>query len=426
MNANTNSPSSPGDGCATPAPHAAMRVEDARAAIFSALKPVIGWERVAVRNALDRVLADDVIAPYDVPAHDNSAMDGYAIRAVDLAATGDTALAVVGTAFAGRAFSGEVGAGQAVRIMTGAVLPSGADTVVIQEVVRVDGTTIFVPPGQRLAQHIRRAGEDLACGKPALPAGKWLAPADIGLLASLGLAEVKVRRRLRVAFFSTGDELASLGQPLAPGEVYDSNRYTLWASLSRMGAEIIDLGVVRDDPEALESALKAAASQADVVLTTGGVSVGEADFIREMMARLGQVDFWKIDIKPGRPMAFGRVEGAVLFGLPGNPVAVMVNFHQFVVDALRIMMGQHPLPPRPVFRVNSASAIKKSPGRREFPRGVLFSDGGVWKVRLAGSQGSGVLRSMSEANCYYVLAESQGSVAVGDPVEVEVFDGVAP
>jgi molybdopterin molybdotransferase len=416
-------------GCANPAPHSAMTVGEARAAILAALAPVEGYENIAIRSALDRVLAADVIAPYDVPAHDNSAMDGYALRFADLAGAGETTLTVVGTAFAGRSFSGEVGAGQAVRIMTGAVLPSGADTVVIQEVVRVEDNKVVVPAGQRLAQNTRRAGEDLAYGKPALLAGKWLSPADIGLLASLGLAEVKVRRRLRVAFFSTGDELASLGTPLAPGEVYDSNRYTLWASLTRLGAEVIDMGVVRDDPEALEAALRLAAEQADVILTTGGVSVGEADFIREMMSRLGQVNFWRIDIKPGRPMAFGRIGTergqAMLFGLPGNPVAVMVNYHQFVVDALRHLMGQNPLPPRPAFKVRAASAIKKSPGRREFPRGVVFEEAGEWRVRLAGSQGSGVLRSMSEANCYIVLTEAQGSVAVGDEVAVEMFEGIA-
>lgn len=410
-------------GCAAPAPHSSMTVEAARATILQHVKAVDGWERLAIRSALDRVLAEDVIAPYDVPAHDNSAMDGYAVRFADLAAAGETVLDVVGTAFAGRAFSGEVGAGQAVRIMTGAVIPVGADTIVIQEVARVDGTQVRVPAGQFAAQHVRRAGEDLKFGSPALRAGQRLAPADIGLLASLGLADVKVRRRLRVAFFSTGDELASLGRPLAPGEVYDSNRYTLWASLARLGVEIIDMGVVRDDPAALETALKTAADQADVILTTGGVSVGEADFIREMMARLGQVGFWKINIKPGRPMAFGQVGSATLFGLPGNPVAVMVTFHQLVSDALLTMMGVAPLPPRPTFSVPAASAIKKNPGRREFPRGILFHQDGAWRVRLAGSQGSGVLRSMSEANCYIVLGENQGNVAVGDAVEVQMFEG---
>jgi molybdopterin molybdotransferase len=408
-----------------------LSVAEAQQAILDAMTPTAGWERVAIRSGLGRVLAEDVIAPYDVPAHDNSAMDGYALRLDDLAADRPTTLNVVGTAFAGRAFSGLVGPGQAVRVMTGAVLPQGADCVVPQEDVQAaraaseeTAATVTIPAGQQRNQHIRRAGEDLARGKPALTAGKWLGPAEIGLLASLGFAEVPVRCRLRVAFFSTGDEIASIGQTLSPGEIYDSNRYTLWSGLTRLGVDVLDLGVVRDEPAALEAALRTAASQADVIITTGGVSVGEADFIKTLMARLGQVNFWKINLKPGRPMAFGKVGDAFLFGLPGNPVATMVAFHQFVADALRKLMGVSPLPPRPTFRAPCLSAIKKTPGRREFPRGVLLQDGGEWRVKLAGSQGSGVLRSMSEANCYIVLPETQGSVAVGDLVEVQMFEGI--
>jgi molybdopterin molybdotransferase len=383
------------------------------------------YERVALRSALDRVLAEDVIAPYNVPAHDNSAMDGYALRHEDLSADGDTVLAVVGTAMAGKAFSGLIGPAQAVRIMTGAVLPEGATSIVPQEdTAGASDQQVTIPAGQRLDQHIRRAGEDLARGKPALAAGKQLGPAEIGLLASLGIAEVSVVRRVRVAFFSTGDELASIGRALAPGEVYDSNRYTLWASLTRLGVEVLDMGVVRDEPASLEAALRMAAEQADAIITTGGVSVGEADFIKDIMARLGQVDFWRINIKPGRPMAFGKVGKALLFGLPGNPVAVMVNFHQFVVDALQKLGGRSPLPIRPNLPVICADTIKKSPGRREFPRGILFDDAGTWRVRLAGSQGSGVLRSMSEANCYIVLPEDRASVAVGETVDVQLFEGI--
>jgi molybdopterin molybdotransferase len=271
---------------------------------------------------------------------------------------------------------------------------------------------------------VRLAGEDLARGKPALAAGKRLGPAEIGLLASLGIGEVTVRRRLRVAFFSTGDEVASINRPLRPGEVYDSNRYTLYGLLTRLGVDLLDMGVVRDDPAALEQALSEASTQADVILTSGGVSVGDADYIRELTARLGDVKFWKLDIKPGRPMAFGRVGNAWLFGLPGNPVAVMVTFHQIVVDALLKLMGCDPLPERPLFKVPSVSAIAKSPARREFPRGVLFLDEGAWKVRLAGNQGSGILSSMSNANCFIVLPENGDSVAVGDLVDVQPFDGL--
>jgi molybdopterin molybdotransferase len=401
-----------------------LTVGEARRTLLDTLSPITGWEAVPIRRALERILYRDIVAPFDVPAHTNSAMDGYAVRIGDLAAAADTRLSVVGTALAGNPFSGLVGAGQAVRIMTGAVLPHGADTVVVQECVRVDGDVVAVPPGQEAGQNVRLAGEDLARGKPALAAGKRLGPAEIGLLASLGIGEVTVRRRLRVAFFSTGDEVASINRPLGPGEVYDSNRYTLYGLLTRLGVDLLDMGVVRDDPAALEQALSEASTQADVILTSGGVSVGDADYIRELTSRLGDVKFWKLDIKPGRPMAFGRIGNAWLFGLPGNPVAVMVTFHQIVVDALLKLMGCDPLPERPLFKVPSVSAIAKSPARREFPRGVLFLDDGIWKVRLAGNQGSGILSSMSNANCFIVLPETSDSVAVGDLVDVQPFDGL--
>jgi molybdopterin molybdotransferase len=401
----------------------ALSVAQAREILLSAVFPVAGWESVPLRSALGRVLMRDVVAPFAVPAHDNSAMDGYAVRAGDLAG-GEARLAVVGTAYAGGAFSGIVGPGQAVRVMTGAVLPRGADSVVVQEAARLEGDAVILPAVQRVGQHVRRAGEDLAAGKPALLAGKRIGPAELGLMASLGYAEVAVRRRPRIAFFSTGDELASIGRPLAPGEVYDSNRYTLFGVLTRLGVEILDMGVVRDDPAALEQAFAEAAAQADAILTTGGVSVGEADYVKDIMARLGEVRFWKIDIKPGRPMAFGRLGKAWLFGLPGNPVAVLVSFYQIVLDALVKLQGVDPLPPRPSFLVPCVDSIRKITGRREFPRGVLFRADGEWRVRLSGNQGSGVLRSMVEANCFIVLPEGGGHVAAGDPVEVQPFDGM--
>jgi molybdopterin molybdotransferase len=355
-------------------------------------------------------------------------MDGYAVRFADLDVTGETALSLVGTAFAGRTFAGSLGPEQCVRIMTGGVIPQGADTVVIQEVARAEGERIVVPPKQRQGQHVRRAGEDLRAGAPAIHAGKLLQPAELGLLASLGVAEVSVKRRLRVAFFSTGDELCSLGTPLKEGEVYDSNRYTLYGMLARLGCEVIDLGVVRDEPAALEAAFHRAAVQADAILTSGGVSVGEADFIRGMMEKLGEVAFWKIAMRPGRPMAFGRIgegrEGAFLFGLPGNPVAVMVTFYQFVREALLKMMGVSPIEPLPQFRVPCVTALKKRPGRSEFQRGMLFSDNGEWKVRATGSQGSGILSSMSEANCFIVIEPERGNVEPGDSVNVQFFDGL--
>jgi molybdopterin molybdotransferase len=401
-----------------------LNAERARQLILDLIEPVQDRERLPVRAALGRVLAEDVISTMNVPGHDNSAMDGYALRFADLAAEGETVLQLAGTAFAGRAFAGQLGAGECVRIMTGGVIPEGADTVVIQEVARAEAERVTIPPKQRQGQHLRRAGEDLRAGAPALRAGKLLRPAELGLIASLGIGEVVVRRRPRVAFFSTGDELASVGMPLKEGEVYDSNRYTLHGMLVRLGCEIIDLGVVRDDPAALEAAFREAAARADAILTSGGVSVGEADFIRGLMAKLGEVAFWKIAMRPGRPMAFGRIGNSWLFGLPGNPVAVMVTFYAFVRDALLKLSGIDPVEPLPRFRVSCVTPLRKRPGRSEFQRGILFRDDGEWKVRLTGAQGSGVLRSMSEANCIIVVEHDRGNVEAGEAVWVQPFEGL--
>jgi molybdopterin molybdotransferase len=303
-------------------------------------------------------------------------------------------------------------------------MPEGADTVVIQEVVKTEGDRITIPPGQKKAQNVRYAGEDLARGKAVLRPGQLLRPAELGLIASLGIGEVKVRRKLRVAFFATGDELASIGAPLKEGEVYDSNRYTLHAMLSRLGVELIDMGVVRDAPDALEKAFRQASQRADAVITTGGVSVGEADFVRQLMDRLGEVLFWKIAMRPGRPMAFGKIGEAFLFGLPGNPVAVMVTFYQFVRDALLFMSGREAAP-LPLLQVPCAQNLRKVPGRTEYQRGILFQERGEWKVRTTGQQGSGVLRSMAEANCFIVLEHDRGGVKAGELVSVQPFEGLA-
>jgi len=280
-----------------------------------------------------------------------------------------------------------------------------------------------VPPGQKRAQNVRYAGEDLKTGVPVLPPGKALRPAELGLIASLGIGEVRVKRKLRVAMFATGYELASIGEKLKEGEVYDSNRYTLHGMLSRLGVEIHDLGVVRDDPDGLEAAFKKA-SFADAIITTGGVSVGEADFVKQLMARLGEVLFWKIAMRPGRPMAFGKINNAFLFGLPGNPVAVMVTFYQFVRDALLHLSGAAGCD-LPMSQALAAEKLRKVPGRTEYQRGVVFLEGGQWKVRTTGQQGSGVLRSMSEANCFIVLEHERANVAAGEPVQVQLFEGLA-
>ncbi|HZV55207.1 MAG TPA: gephyrin-like molybdotransferase Glp [Rhodocyclaceae bacterium] len=406
-----------------------LSVDRARQIILEMLQAITGHERLFVRQALGRVLAADVISPVDVPAHDNSAMDGWAVRHGDLAADAETRLRNIGTAFAGRAFDGKVSHGETVRIMTGAVLPAGVDCVVIQEVVRVEGDMVIVPPGQRLGQNLRRAGEDLRAGAPAIAAGKLLRPAELGITASLGIAEVSVRRRVRVALFSTGDELCSIGTPLFPGAVYDSNRYTLWGMLTRLGCEVIDMGVVKDEPAALEAAFREATSCADAIITSGGVSVGEADFIKQLMAQLGEVAFWKIAMKPGRPMAFGKIgkgkESAWLFGLPGNPVAVMVTFYQFVRPAILKLMGVDPVPEFPSFPARCVEPMKKGKGRTEFQRGILFQDKGEWCVRPTGHQGSGVLSSMSKADCFIVLEPDRDKVSAGDTVMVQLMTGLA-
>jgi molybdopterin molybdotransferase len=402
-----------------------MPVAKAREVIARFLAPVSTTERVAVRASLGRVLAEDIVSPLDVPAHDNSAMDGYAVRLSDLKADGETTLKVTGNAFAGTPFAGALQPGECVRIMTGGVVPAGADTIVMQEHVKTAGERVTIGAGHKKGQNLRRAGEDLATGQVALKHGTELRPAEIGLIASLGVGEVTVYRRVRVAFFSTGDELVSIGTVPKEGQIYDSNRYTIHGMLTRLGCEVIDMGVVRDDPRLLEQAFTQAAAAADVVITSGGVSVGEADFVKDLLNKLGEVVFWKISMKPGRPLAYGKVSGAHFFGLPGNPVSVMVTFYQFVRDALLALSGRDPVPPLPTFKVPCVSNLKKAPGRTEFQRGVLEHDAhGTWSVRVTGEQGSGILRSMSEANCFIILPTEQGNVSAGTPVEVQVMDGV--
>jgi molybdopterin molybdotransferase len=387
--------------------------------------PVAETESVAVFDALDRVLAHDLVSPLSVPPHDNSAMDGYAFDGAQLA-RGALQLQVVGTALAGKAWQGAVAAGQCVKIMTGAIMPAGLDTVVPQEFTKPlpDGA-IEIPAGLLQPGDNRRCkGEDLMQGQPALAAGERLSPAACGLIASLGVPEVEVFRRLKVAYFSTGDEILSLGESPREGAVYDSNRYTVHGLLKRLGCEVIDLGVVRDEPRLLEVAFREAARRADAIITSGGVSVGEADYTKAMMKQLGDVAFWKIAMRPGRPMAVGRIGDAVLFGLPGNPVAVMVTFLAFVRPALLRMMGARVTQPV-LLKARSAEAMRKKPGRTEYQRGTVTRtpEGGL-AVRTTGSQGSGVLSSMVHANGLIVLHHAQGNVAAGDEVDVMMFEGV--
>lgn len=387
--------------------------------------PVRETESVDVLAALDRVLAADLVSPIDVPPHDNSAMDGFAFDGTALRDGQPLRLQVAGTALAGKAWQGDLRAGQCVKIMTGAVMPAGLDTVVPQEFTRPAGEgAIEIPAGVlRPGDNRRLRGEDLKAGYPALRAGERLGPAACGLVASVGVGEVDVFRRLRVAYFSTGDEILSLGEAPREGAVYDSNRYTVHGLLRRLGCEVIDLGVVRDQPQLLEAAFTRAAASADAIITSGGVSVGEADYTKAMMKKLGDVAFWKIAMRPGRPMAVGRIGDAILFGLPGNPVAVMVTFLAFVRPALLRMMGARDTAPV-LLKARSAEAMRKKPGRTEYQRGRVARQGdGSLEVRTTGNQGSGVLSSMVQANGLIVLPHAQGNIAPGDEVDVMMFDG---
>jgi molybdopterin molybdotransferase len=425
-------------GCMSDYDPNALPVAQAQNIIQQFIAPIHAVEKLAIRQALGRVLASDIVSAINVPAHDNSAMDGYAFRSADLLADSELKLQVIGTAFAGKAFDGIVQQGQCVRIMTGAVMPADCDTVIPQEYTQehtqertqhASERSITIPAGKiKPGDNRRLKGEDLAKGKTALQKGKILRPAELGLLASLGVAEVPVQRRLRVAFFSTGDELRSLGETLDEGCVYDSNRYTLYGMLQRLGCDIIDMGVIKDDPASLEAAFRSGCENADAVITSGGVSVGAADYTKQIMAQLGDVAFWTIGMRPGRPMAFGKIasngRSAYLFGLPGNPVAVMVTFYFFVRDALLHMMAAENKP-LPLVPATSTAAIKKRAGRTEYQRGILSVNGqGKLQVAITGSQGSGILRSMSEANCMVVLAHEQGNVAAGELVDVMLFEGL--
>ena len=408
----------------------ALSVHQVNAFLAELVQPVSTNESqdVYLFDALGRVLAQDVISPISVPAHNNSAMDGFAFDAAQLHIDQPLTLRVVGTALAGKAWQGKVNAGECLKIMTGAILPDGLDTVVPQEFCQIDSahdvTTVIIPPNTLKAGDNRRLrGEDLMQGQPALKAGQHLTPAALGLVASLGLPDVRVHRRLRVAYFSTGDEVMSLGDAPREGAVYDSNRYTVFGLLTRMGCEVIDMGVVRDDPALLEAAFAKAALEADAIITSGGVSVGEADFTKAMMKKLGDVAFWKIAMRPGRPMAVGRIGKSVLFGLPGNPVAVMVTFLAFVRPALLRMMGST-AQPAPLLRAKSLEPLRKKAGRTEYQRGFVSSaPDGTLQVRTTGNQGSGVLSSMVQGNGLIVLHHAQENVAVGDEVDVMMFDG---
>lgn len=386
-------------------------------------QPVQGFECIALRETLNRVLYEDILSPIDVPAHNNSAMDGYALSSDDLPVNGDKDFKVIGTAFAGRPFEGDCSAGECIRIMTGAMMPACVDSVVIQEHVNVnEDKTVTIGCGHKKNQNVRFLGEDVKTGSTVLAKGSRVKAADLGVFASLGINEIKVYRKPRVSFFSTGDELKSLGQVLEKGDIYDSNRYSLYGLLSDCYVDLIDLGVVADDPEKLRETLLIAANCSDMVLTSGGVSVGEADYIKDILQQVGTMDFWKIAMKPGRPLTVGTIENCMFLGLPGNPVAVMVTFHQFVQPCLQQLAGMNVTPAR-LLKATCIDNIRKQPGRSEFQRAIASSDElGNLQVKLTGRQGSGILTSMSLANCYIVLNEASSSINAGDEVTIQFFN----
>jgi molybdopterin molybdotransferase len=413
----------PQPSCADPEDQNRLSIDAARQRIASLITPLTAWQRCPIRDALGRILLDNIVSPINVPAHNNSAMDGYAIRSSDII-NDSFSLKQVGIAYAGQLFEGTVNTGECIRIMTGAVVPNECDTIVMQEQVAVTDNIITIHGKHPKGNHVRYIGEDLKTGDVVLTAGRRIIPADLGLIASLGIAEVNVSRRLRIAFFSTGDELKSIGETLATGQIYDSNRYTLYGMLKRLEVDVLDMGVVPDQKDPLRQTLLQAAEQADVIITTGGVSVGDADYVKEMLAELGQVDFWKIAMRPGRPLAFGQINDSLFFGLPGNPVSVMVTFYQFVAPALRKLMGETE-PEVTTFQVSCTDAIRKRPGRFEYQRAILFKDAdGGTKVKITGGQGSGILRSMSTANCFILLDEKCDGIAANSLVTVQPFSGL--
>lgn len=409
--------------CVDPFDPETISVADALEKISAEVATLQESETLPIRQCLDRTCFEAVTSPLNVPAHANSAMDGYALAFKDIDSEGISEFAVIGNAYAGTEFEGVCGKQQCVRIMTGAVMPKGADTVIMQEQVEVaDNGRIRIDARHQLGENIRYAGEDIGQGQTVVDRGETINPANLGVLASLGIGELKVYRKIKVAYFSTGDELVSIGEPLQKGKIYDSNRYTLYGMLSKAGIDILDLGVIKDEPDSIRQTLLEAADKADLIITTGGVSVGEADYIKSVLDEVGDMAFWKIAIKPGRPLTFGKIKNSLFMGLPGNPVAVMVTFSQFVNPCLQLLSGTKLRPPVRI-RAMSTDTCRKKPGRLEIQRGIATRDeNNQWHVAKTGKQGSGILTSMSKANCFIILDEASGGASPGDIVTIEMFE----
>ena len=398
-----------------------LAVTEALQQIREALTPIRGNILCHLKEAYGHIVAGNILSPIAVPGYDNSAMDGYAFHADDLPQSDSKTLQLIGSSLAGAPYDGSINAGECVRITTGAVIPDGTGFVVMQEQVTINGKQITIEPGHKLGAHIRRAGEDIAEGGVVFGRGQKIGAAELGLLASLGVAEIEVIRPLRIATFSTGDELCSLGQPLGDGQIYDSNRYALYGLIKELGATHIDMGIILDSREAVANAFEEAAQIADVVITSGGVSVGDADYVKETLEKMGEVNFWKIAMKPGKPLAYGKIGNAWFFGLPGNPVSSMATFIEIVRPNLEYLAGESS--GRALrLRVKTTDPLKKRPGRTDFQRGILSYEGDELVVRSTGHQGSHVLSSMSQANCFIILAAESGAIAAGEMVEVEPFN----
>ncbi|RKZ97962.1 MAG: molybdopterin molybdenumtransferase MoeA [Gammaproteobacteria bacterium] len=405
-----------------------LSVSEVQKRIISDIRAIDGTEQISLRQALNRILAKDVTATFDTPPCDNSGMDGYAFSSnelSDIAGQSSLTLSIAGQSFAGHPYTGKIAAGEAIRIMTGAQVPEDVDTVVMQEHTETsDDNTVKITTIPKPFTNVRKSGDDLKTGQTFLARGKKLSPTDLAFLATQGIAEVQVTRKLRVAFFSTGDELRSIGETLGDGDIYDSNRYSLYGLLKNLDVELIDMGVIPDDRSAIEDAFNTAASVSDAVITSGGVSVGEADFVKETLEKVGRINFWKISMKPGKPLAFGSIANSLFFGLPGNPVSVIATFYQFVQPALKRMKGQDIVLPL-VIKAKTTELLKKRPGRTDFQRGILEqSQSGELTVRNAGVQASHVLTSMSRANCFMVIPAESGSIEAGEMVDVQPFEGL--
>lgn len=403
-------------GCDEPA---LLPLAEALARMLGQVKAISETETVSLGNSLDRILAESVRSSIAVPAQTNSAMDGYALRAVD--AQLNQPLRVIGKSLAGHPFNTEVTIGTCVRITTGAPVPAGADCVIMQENVDVKDDVVILRQIPALQENIRQRGEDIAEGDVILHQGTRIGPLEISLLASIGSAGINVFRRPRVAVLSTGDELVAPGETLLPGQIYDSNRYGIIAFLQRLGVDVFDVGLIRDQPAALRAALQRASEHADAVISSGGVSVGEADLVKDILGQQGDIHFWKVAIKPGKPFAFGRLGKSHFFGLPGNPVSAMVTLHQLVLPVLQQMSGAQ-VPSSATIQATAATRFNKRPGRVDFQRACLTHIDGKNIVRHNGPQGSGVMTSFSGANCYVVLERERGSVTEGEVVNVVPFD----